>query len=519
MSRVNNSFKNALSSTFGELLSIILKFITRSVFISALGTQFLGINGLFTNILTILSLSELGVGTAITYNLYKPIAEKDNEKIKILMKFYRQTYSAIGILVAILGLLLLPFLPLIIRDDLGIVNVNLIFIIYLMQSVSSYMFFAYKGALIKAQQKEYVINILGYYFSIATSIIQIVTLILIRNFTLYIFIVVLTNILKNLFVAIRVDRLYPYLKEKTEGSLSKDELKQIGENVFAILLYKINTVVLNATDNIVLSMFIGLNIVGLYSNYLLIITTIKAFLSKFYQAIGASVGDLHANDQKEHEYFIFRCLNFFTVYAYGIAAIGTFVTANIFISSWIGNIYTLSQSFVLLISIELYMSGINRLMITYRNSMGLFKQAKYRPVVGSVINLALSLYLVQFMGINGVIIGTIVANLLTYIWYDPYVVMKFGFSKPAFEYYSINIKYALTIIISGVTSYLVSTTFQIQGVRSFVVFGLFSVLISMFFMYLVFGRSPEYKYFVILVNRFWRSFVRKLRANNMGRGE
>jgi O-antigen/teichoic acid export membrane protein len=511
MSRVKNSFKNALSSTLGEFLSIILKFITRSIFIHALGTQYLGINGLFTNILTILSLSELGVGTAITYNLYKPIAERDTEKIKVLMKFYRQTYTVIGILVAVLGMILLPFLPLIIRDDLGIININLIFIIYLMQSVSSYLFFAYKGALIKAQQKEYVINVLGYYFSIATSIIQIITLLLIKSFTLYIFIVVVTNILKNLVIAIKVNRLYPYLKEKTDGRLSKEELKQIGENVFAILLYKINTVVLNATDNIVLSMFIGLNIVGLYSNYLLIITTIKAFLSKFYQAIGASVGDLHVKDQKEHEYFIFRCLNFFTVYAYGIAAVGTFVTANLFISSWIGHVFTLSQTFVLLISIELYMSGLNRLMITYRNSMGLFKQAKYRPVVGSIINLALSLYLVQFMGINGVIIGTIVANLLTYIWFDPYVVMKFGFEKPAMEYYLINIKYLMIVIISGVISYLASTTFQIQGMRSFITYGLFSVLISMALMYLAFGRSPEYKYFVTLVNRFLGSFVRRLR--------
>jgi O-antigen/teichoic acid export membrane protein len=514
MSRIKNSFKNALSSTLGEFLSIILKFITRSVFIHALGTQYLGINGLFTNILTILSLSELGVGTAITYNLYKPIAEKDTEKIKILMKFYRQTYTVIGVLVAILGLLLLPFLPLIIRDDLGIININLIFIIYLMQSVSSYLFFAYKGALIKAQQKEYIINVLGYYFSIATSIIQIITLLIIRNFTLYIFIVVVTNILKNLFVAIKVDRLYPYLKEKTDGRLSKDELKQISENVFAIMLYKINTVVLNATDNIILSMFIGLNIVGLYSNYLLIITTIKAFLSKFYQAIGASVGDLHANNKKEHEYFIFRCLNFFTVYAYGIAAVGTFVTANIFISTWIGDIYTLSQSFVLLISIELYMSGINRLMITYRNSMGLFKQAKYRPVVGSIINLALSLYLVQFIGINGVIIGTIVSNLLTYIWYDPYVVMKFGFNKPAIEYYWLNIKYVSIVFISGIISYTVSTTIEIQGVRSFIIYGLLSVLISMFLMHVAFSRSAEYKYFLVLIRKFWKSLVRKLRRHD-----
>lgn len=511
MSRTDNSIKNMATSSFGELLSILLKFVTRSVFISALGTQYLGISGLFTNILSMLALTELGIGSAITFNLYKPIAMKDEKKLSSLMWFYKGTYRVIGLTVALLGFAILPFLPYIIKDDLGLININLIFLIYLMQSVSSYLFFAYKGALIKAHQKEYTITVLGYYFSIGTSVVQIVLLQVFQNFTLYVFTVVMSTILRNLVVAYKANRMYPYIRKKPEEKLDRSEGVKIFKDSLAIMIYRVNAVVLNATDNIVLSKFIGLSIVGVYSNYLLIFTTIKLFLAKFYQGITASLGNLHASENPEREYAIFKVLNFFTIYIHGIAATGTFVVANAFMTAWIGEEFTLSQLFVLLLSMEIYISGLQKNLATFRTTMGLFQQAKYRPIFSIIINLVLSIYLVQHIGIYGVLIGTIVANMTTVMWFDPLVIYKHGFHRSVLPYYWANVKYALGVSFVAAFTYGVGMLLPLEGYARFFVLGTLSVVHTMAYMHIVYRKTAEYRYMLDTLQQVRKKLARRMR--------
>jgi O-antigen/teichoic acid export membrane protein len=503
MSRVNNSMKNLVASTGGEVLTILLKFITRSVFIKTLGTQYLGINGLFTNILSMLALAELGVGSAIIFDLYKPIAQNNKKKINQLMNLYRKTYRIIGLVVAALGVCLIPFLPYIIKDDVSFINVNAIFLLFLMQNVSTYLFFAYKSAIIKAHQKEYISTIIGYYFSIVTNIMQIIILVVFNNFTLYILTVVVFNILKNLFIALKSDKMFPYIKEKSDDILPKEERKHIFKNTFAIFIYKVNGVVVNATDNIILSIFIGLRIIGIYSNYLLIISVIKTMLNKFYNAIAASLGDLHASDDVENEHKIFKVVNFFTMCSYGLASIGTFVVANNFITLWIGEEFVLSQAFAFLVATEIYIFGLQKTLATFRTAMGLFQQAKYRPVFGIIINLGISILLVQYIGIYGVLIGTISSSLLTYMWFDPYIIYKHVFKRSVKEYYLTNIKYVLVIIIAGGLSYYLSSLINLDGVIFIIIQTLICFIVTGLIIFILYKNKPEFRYILNLINKMF----------------
>lgn len=499
MSRRKNSIKNFISSTFGEILSIILNFINRTVFINTLGSQFLGITGLFTNILSMLALTELGLGTAITFNLYKPLAQKDISHLQSLINFYRRVYRYIGLIIGLLGMLILPFIPFIIKDDVSYINVHLIFFIYLLQTVSSYLFYAYKSTLIRVNQKEYIINIIKSYFSIITSLTQIIALVVFGDFTLYVALVVFINIIMNLVVAIKADRMFPYLKTNNERELDTTEKKEIFRNAYAVFLYKINGAVVNSTDNIVLSHFIGLNIVGIYSNYLLIYNTLQVMLSKFFTAILASLSDIHARGDTEYEYKLFRTINFFTIYIYGLAAIGVYNVINIFITLWVGEPYVLNKGFVLLLSITVYINGYQRFLDTFRTSMGLFQQAKYRPIFGIIINLGLSLILVQYMGINGVILGTIVANMLTYMWFDPYVIQHYGFKKSVKDYYLLNLAYFISIFSIGAVTHFIIFFINVTGILALILFSLITIVLVILLLHIFYRKTYEYKFLMGLI--------------------
>lgn len=501
MSRTDYSIKNLLVSSGGEILVIFLTFVTRTVFIHTLGTQYLGINGLFTNLLSMLSLAELGIGSAVTFDLYKPIANKDQRQIVLLMKFYGRVYKIIGFSIAGMGILLIPFLPYIIKDNVDFININFIFLIYLVQTVSSYLFFAYKSSLIKAHQREYIITTIGIVFSVITNMIQMLVLILLRHFEIYVLIVVLTNVIQNMAVAMQADKMFPYLKEKTKSVLSKEQRKKIYKNSYAAFFYKINSRVVNATDNILLSSFIGLDIVGVYSNYLLIFSTVKVFLNKFYSAILASLGDLHASANVQREYKIFKITNFFTVCAFGLAAIGIFVVGNEFISIWIGSDFTLSQVFVLLFALEIYIYGLEKNLSTFRTAMGLFQQAKYRPVFGMAINLGLSLLLINYIGIYGVIIGTIFSSLLTFMWFDPYIIYKYVFKRSVHEYYFTNFKYILFIFAAGSIAYNIAQLVRGEGFGYVMIHSGICVVVTCIFIVVIFYRTEEFQYLWKLAKR------------------
>ncbi|MBQ9664115.1 MAG: oligosaccharide flippase family protein [Oscillospiraceae bacterium] len=454
-SRTDNSLFNFLSGVFGQFLTIVLQFVVRTVFIHTLGKSYLGINGLFSNLLSMLSLAEFGVGSAILYKLYSPIASNDTGRITTLIHFYKSAYRVIGLAVMCLGLLLIPFLPVLIKDydKLAGLNINaaIIFCLYLSRTVSSYLFFSYKSAIINANQKEYLLNIISYFFTIGLAVVQIISLLLFSNFELYILLSTLEVILRNLYSARLAEKMYPYINDKPEKTLSKREIKDIFKDCAALFLYKINGVVLKATDNIVLSFFMGLEMVGMYSNYYVLYTAIDTVFIKVYNAVTHSLGNLHTYKQRDHEYEIFRVVNLVTAILGGTAGIGVAVCADELLTIWIGKEWVLAQPFSILMGIEIYTLAMRQALSKYRTTMGLFQQAKYRPIAGMLINLVVSVLLVKRMGINGVLLGTIIADWTTIMWYDPIIIHKYGFENQfgAGGYFARVIKYTVSFALLG----------------------------------------------------------------------
>ena len=343
-SRTKNSLLNVATSFGGQFLTIVFKFVTRTIFIRTLGIEYLGINGLFSDILLMLALTELGFDTAINFKLYKPVAENDEQTIRVYLKFYKMAYRTVGVVILLFGLMLIPALQFLIKDydnlaSLGI-NATFVFLLFLMQSISSYLFFAYQSVIIKVYQREYILHLVGYLITILTNVSQIAVLIIWKNYIAYIIMFVVFSILQNLVYALIARKAYPQLFVKEANSLSWQEIISLIKDCGALFINKLNRVVIKSSNNLVLSAFIGLGIVGLYSNYLLFYMTIRRIFSEFYKGIKASMGNYYATNDLENRYFLFKVTNFFTVILYGTAAVGIAVVADELISVWIGETTT-----------------------------------------------------------------------------------------------------------------------------------------------------------------------------------
>lgn len=460
-SRTKNSIINILTGVGGQLLTVLLQFVVRTVFIRTLGKSYLGINSLFMNILSMLSLAELGVGSAIAFRLYKPLAENDEKRVRVLVKFYKLAYKVIGGLILLLGLLLIPFLPKLIKDydslaGLGI-DAVLIFILYLLQSVSSYLFLAYRSTVVTADQKKYVIDLIDYAANVVRSIIEIIILVFFKSFPLYTMAAVFTAIASSFIKGIVAKKMYPQFFLPEKDSLSKKEITELFEDCGALFIYKVNTVVVKASDNLVLSAFIGIAMVGMYSNYMLIYRTLVSLIQRVFSSFRASMGNLFATAPTETKYQFFRTVNFLTALLFGTAGVGVAVCANELIETWIGTDYVLAQPVPILIGIEMLFAGVVVNLGQVRSVSGVFRQAWYRPLLGIIVNIIVSVVLVQVWDISGVIMGTIASYVLTNFLIEPALIYKYAFHnhKPLFEYYKENAEYFLVCIAGAAVDMMI----------------------------------------------------------------
>ncbi len=451
-SRTKNSIINVCTGLASQLLLTILQFVSRTIFIQTLGNSYLGINGLFSNILTMLSLTELGLDTAINFKLYKPLAERDTYRLQLLMKFYRDAYLVVGCIILVIGGILIPFLPALIKDynslhALGI-NPVIIYVMYLTQSAMSYFFFASKSAIIKADQKSYITTLISFFTNICLVIGQIIILVLYHDFLLYTALGLVATIVMNLISARAAQRMYPQVFHHTKEHLEITEIKNIFKDLGALFVYRVNNVVVKATDNIVISAFIGINSVGLYSNYLILYTTLNTILDRIYSAIKASMGNLFATESVEKKYSFFQIMNYLSAVVYGTAGVGIAVCADGLLVNWIGEKYVIAKPFSLLVGVEILFYGLKSNLGQIRNVSGIFKQLWYRPIIGTIINLCVSIWLIKRCGIYGVIIGTITADVLANFLVDPIVIHKYSFMnyKPVKEYYTTNVAYLLLLV-------------------------------------------------------------------------
>ena len=494
-SRTENSIINSAMSIVTQVLTVVLNFAVKTVFIKMLNDEYLGVNGLFTNIITMLSLADLGIGIAIPYSLYKPLAKKDEHKINVLMNFYKKVYTIIGIAVLLIGLSLTPFLGLIIKDiPKNVPHLSLIYILFVIHSASSY-FFVYKKFLIDSDQKGYITSRIIFTFSTLLSIIQIILLITTKNYILFLLSSIILVIIQNIYISSKANKLYPFIKNKTDEKLEKEDMEGIKKNVSSLFIYKVGTVIMNGTDNIIISKFIGLIIVGFYSNYVLIINSITTVLNQIFNAITSSIGNLVVTTNKKRSKEVYDNLNFANFWLYALFGVCIIVLINPFINIWIGKKYVMGFSIVFLLVLNFYVLGMQSVTNSFRNAYGLFWIAKYRPIIMVIINIVISVVLVQFIGIEGVLIGTLISRLVTTAWLDPYIVHKYGFEISPKSYYIDYLKYLVIFIaISIILNYFVSMV-AINNIFILILIAILVVISVNVILVLLFFKTSEFNYF------------------------
>ena len=500
-----NSILNFLSGELGVIVVMITAFIVRTVFIKTLGTEYLGVNGLYSNILSVLSLTELGFGTAMIYSMYSPLANNDMEKLAQLLKLYKKVYIIIGTIVLALGLLLVPFLDVLIKNKPDIDGLTFYYILFLLNSVISYWFFAYRNSILQADQKSYIVNNYTTLFSIIKAILQIILLVCFKSFTVYLITQMVCTILQNLVLAIKVKKSYPVFDKKYKSKLPLNEKKKIFKDVRALLLQKVSFTILNSTDSLIISAFVGINWVGLLSNYIMIEEAITSVLSQIIMSVSASIGNLVAVDDKDRVYSFFNKIYFINYWLYSFSAIALFVLLNPFIELWIGDEFVVSKALVFALVARFLMAGFMNTMSTFRSSFGLFTQGKYLPVAVALINIVLSIGLSYVWGAFGVIIATPITRLIINAWHTPYVIYKCGFQKSVKPFYVKCIGEVVLVGLIMLVMNFISNAVFANGVTilSFVIMVIITALLPNLIMLAIFYKTQEFRYFkTFLFNAF-----------------
>jgi O-antigen/teichoic acid export membrane protein len=492
-SRTEYSTKNTIVSLISRMLAIFMGFVVRVVFTHTLSESYVGINGLFTDILNVLSLSELGVGTAVTYALYRPIAEKDIEKQKSLMKMYQGFYRIVAAIVLAAGLLVIPFMDVLIKNRPDVGHLTLIYLMYLANSVVSYLMI-YKRTLIDAHQMLYVGTLYQTIFFLLQDVIQIILLLTTGNFILFLSVYLLCTFGSNLCISAKADRLYPFLKSKEIRPLPKAEKKGIFRSIRAMLMHKIGTVVVNNTDNLLLSSIVGIVSVGLYSNYYLLIGSVRQVLNQIFTGITASVGNLGVTEDEARVKKIFETSFFVGQWIYGFAAICLYELLNPFVEISFGAKYVFPASVVLILCINFFVTGMRKATLVFRDSMGLFWYDRYKSIAEAVINLTASIVLARQFGTAGVFWGTFVSTVTTSLWVEPYVLYHYKLHASVVPYLK---KYSVySAVVAGLWFLTDRVCRRVTGSLWTVLGGrlLICLLLPNLCMLLIYSRTWEFRF-------------------------
>lgn len=413
--RTEYSILNILTGIGGYAVNTVLGLVCRMVFTRTLAEEYLGINGLFTNILNMLSLAELGIGSAIVYALYKPLAENNQAKVASLVSFYGKCYRIIGCVVAAVGIALMPFLDVLIEEQPNIKeSIYLIYALYLFNTASTY-FFSYRSSLIAAAQQNYIVTGVNYLITIVQSIVQMVWLYATHEYIGYLVLISLGTFIYNVTISTIAKKKFPYIAGKNIEPLLKDEKHKLTQNIRALTIWKLSGLLVNSTDNIIITYFSGLATVGLSSNYTLLSGTINTLLNQVFNSIGASVGNLNASESKEKRLAMFRTINLANFWMFGWAAIGIFVVSSDIVHLMFGANYVLPENIPFVIALNFYMVGIQSAVWSFQNAMGLFRQGRYMLLGTAAINLVCSIWLGNKWGLFGILIATAIARLFTFL--------------------------------------------------------------------------------------------------------
>ncbi len=491
--RTQHTIRSILSGLVNRFVRLLSPFIIRTIIVRVLGEQYLGLSSLYVSILDVLNLTELGIGAAIVYSMYKPVAEEDTDKICRLLAFYRKCYHVIGFVVLGIGLVVLPFVPHLIEGEYpDTINIYYLYLIYLVNTVISYFMYAYKNALLSATQRTDVTNSASTVVGIIQFVLQAIALLVTYNYYWYAICLPIATVINNLLTAYLTSKLYP--EYVCKGSIASEEKKGLFQNVKGLVYQKVGGVVLKSVDSVVISMFLGLAILARYENYILIINAIVSFLGILQSALIPSVGNSIVTEDKTKNLHDYRKLNFLMMIVCAWCSICLLCLFQPFMRLWMGEKRMLSDGMVVLFAIYFFIHHWMDMTYVYLEAAGLWWDRRYFTLVAAGVNLGSNLLLVNLIGLPGVLISTIISVLFVYDIADVHVLSKSYFDDVTVkrEQVVIQIRYLIKFLFIAAIILFVCRLFSFGNVVTLIIRAAVCVTLLPFLLFLAYRNEREF---------------------------
>lgn len=508
--RTKNAVRNIRYGVILKLYQMLLPFLMRTVMIYAMGVQYLGLNSLFTSILQVLNLAELGVGSAMVYSMYKPLANDDHETICALMKLYRTYYRIIGLIIAVVGLLLTPFIPKLISGEVPAdVNIYTLYLLNLSATAASYWLFAYKNSILQASQRLDVVNKVMLLTNTLQSAAQLVMLLVFKNYYYYLIVTLATQILTNIITAIAANKLYP--QYKPHGELDRSIVDAIKGRFKDLFTSKIGQIVYDSADTIVISAFLGLATLAIYQNYFFILTSVTAFVTIVFSACTAGIGNSLVVESKEKNFGDFNKFTLITSWIAGFCGTCLLCIYQPFMELWVGKDLMLPFSAVVCFAVYFFTRQINSLYNLYKDAAGMWHEDRFRPLITSLVNLGLNLVLVQFWGIYGVLISTVIAIVfvgMPWLFINLFTVI---FERKAMATHLKKLlTYVLVAVVAAAVTYALCSLISVGLIPTILLRMAICLVVPNALYCLAFRTTDEFQQILVMADRITRGKLRKV---------
>lgn len=510
MSRTENALRNGITGFINKMIVMLIPFVLRTVLIHKLGVEYLGLNNLFTSILQVLNVTELGFNSAIVFSMYKPIAQKDEKTINALMNFYKKVYRVIGVIILIIGIAIMPFLKYLINGSYpSDINIYILYLIYLFNTVITYFLFAYKNVLLVAHQRSDLSNNVNTAVFIIQYIFQIIILCVYKNYYLYIIVNTFTVIANNIICARIAKKKYP--QYKSEGKLEKSEIKNLSKRIYGLIVQRICVTTRNSLDSIFISAFLGLEVVAIYGNYYSIMAAIISLMGIVTSSITAGIGNSIVTESVDKNYNDMNKFNFIYMWISGVCTVCLLCLYQPFMQLWMGEEYMFPFSVVICLCIYFYALKIGVIRGAYSDAAGLWWETRHRAIIESILNIILNFILGKIWGIYGIILATLISLLIVNFGYGSQIVFKYYFKgKKVQEYFKSNALYALNTFIVCVITYAICLLLPEYGILSIIGKAIICAIVPNIYYLIVYVKKPIFKEVI----RFIKGMVGKIAFAN-----
>ncbi len=503
--RFLNSLRNSALAFAGQIITIVLGFVLRWYFVHILGQEYLGVNSVMESMIALLSMTELGIGTSVAFALYKPIAQGDEKRIGALMAFYRKVYHVIGIVTAAVGPLLIPFMRFFTREAVDVPYVNLIYLMFLANTVLSY-FFAYKRTLLSAYQQNYVNSVTEDLFAVIKYIFQGVAIVVYKSYIGYLAVSIVCALATNIVISVVCDRKYPFVKNYRKEKLLPEDRAGLKKSVVSLMYQKIGAKLVTGTDNLMIS-YARLSLMGIYSNYAMVISIITRVVYNVLRSILGSIGNLVVQEDSGRKCAVYDEFTFASFSFHLLMAMGLSACLERFIVIWAGEGWLLSPAVTLLVVMNFFLHGLREPNVVIIEAAGLFNKMRMKAVGEVVVNLVVSfLFLIVFdMGIYGVLLGTTVSMVSVCIWWEILAVHKYALNASAKKTAGRFVCHVATAATGCFASYFISEAIPIGGIWGLLLSGVCAAALFGLIVIGLYGRTMAFR-------GLWNRFAERRRG-------